>query len=493
MAVRSGLTRPRATVKALFLLAALAALLLYGILPAVVVIGYSAGIGWLPALAQYVQYLYVPGLWLVLILLVDVTTAYLISLTLLTLVTPYLFQGLIYLLNQLSRLGYDRKISAARLHAADFPDLQVVGITGSYGKTSTKEFLSTLLASQYPVAKTPANNNTAIGLANAVLGSLKPDTKYFVGEYGAYRDGEIRAMTEILRPRIAIVTAINEQHIELFGSLEKTIEAKYELIAALPPDGVAVFNGDNPHCQAMAKRFDGHKLFYSAKGKMQITGTKTAVMAMNIRENADSLSFDLIDSREGLSDDHKVAVVLKLLGRHHVDNFLAAASAALHLGMTLPQIAAAAGAIRPLPGTMYPRQGKDEIRIIDDSYSVNPDGFLAALNYLEQVPGRKILITKGMQELGSAAVDAHRRVGEKAGKVADFILLMDRSYEDAWREGIGHNETHAQTTVYTQASDAIEYLRKILRAGDTVLLEGRLPPTVLDFLTDGVDDCADCN
>jgi UDP-N-acetylmuramoyl-tripeptide--D-alanyl-D-alanine ligase len=490
--VRSGLTRPKLTAKAGALLALFALLLLYGILPAVVLIGYALGVGWLPAVAAPLQYLYVPGLWLVVLLLIDVTTAYLVALTLITLALPPLLQGAVYLLNHATRYGYARRIAAATQKAASRTDLKTVGITGSYGKTSTKEFLATLLSARYTVEKTPANNNTAIGLANAVLAGLAPETEVFVGEYGAYRDGEIQAMTEILRPRIAIVTAINEQHVELFGSIERTMDAKYELIAALPADGVAVFNADNPHCREMAKRYDGTKRFYSAKGKMQVGGVKASVLAMNIRPTAAAVGFDLVDSRDGLSDERKTTVELPLLGAHHVDNFLAAACAALELGMTLPEIAAAASAIRPIPGTMRPLRGKDDIRIVDDGYSVNPDGFMAALNYLETLPGRKVVITKGMQELGDTAVEAHRRVGEKAGAVADIVILMDRSYEDAWREGIGRRPDHAKTVLFTETAAVVEYLRTALHPGDTVLLEGRLPAGVLDYLTAGVADCEDC-
>lgn len=433
--------------------------------------------GWVSLLAL----LYTP-LSISTLLLGSFLLGYLAFLAMLSYFVPLLMQLGVWITASLSLIQERRTLAEAKHHLARFSHLKTIGITGSYGKTSTKEFLATLLVEQFVVAKTPDNNNTAIGLARAVVAQITPETELFVGEYGAYRQGEIRAMTEVLRPQIAVITAISPQHLELFRTLENTIKAKYELVQALPVGGLAIFNADNENVREMAKWFKGQKRFYSLKGRIQVSGERCAYLAMDIKQTAKSLTFTLVDNRQDKAVKQEVS--LDLRGAQHVGNFLAAAAVASELGLALTEIARRAKHITPLLGNMFPLEGNDGVYLIDDSYSANPDGFIAALDYLSCVKkGRKFVVARSMQELGSEATAAHRSVGEKMAKQADWFILLDRNHEDDYRAGIGRDKKgKTQVKIAETPAAAIQFLQSEVQRGDTVLLEGRMPKGIIDSL-----------
>jgi len=488
-ASRSGLFRPRWTIKTLILGCSGVLLLLYGILP--LLYFYPGTLLLNPELPLVLRLWlagpYLPVVILIPVLMLPLQVVYVLGLAILSLLVDPLIRLLIWLLSPLTQLGLQRRIRAAQEKISALPALKVVGITGSYGKSTTKEMLATLLGKKQKIAKTPANNNTAIGLANAILADLQEDTTIFIGEYGAYTEGEIKAMTEVAPPDIAIITAINAQHLSLFGSIEQTMDAKYELIEGLKEGGVAIFNADDRRVMEMAKRFDGRKYFYSVKGRLQVGGERPPLLAMNIRETADGIGFDLLDNRKNLDDDKKTAIQLNLLGRHQVGNFLAAATTALVVGMPIAEIAQAAEAIAPKPGGLRKLAGRDQTVILDDSYSSNPSGFLAALEVLKnQDAKRRIVITRGMQELGEEAVKAHREVAVALSSKVDLLILLEKTHEDALRQGIGQDKkAKTRVMVEPEAGKVVDYLSGFLQKGDVVLLEGRLPDKIFRSMLEG--------
>ncbi|HRP36432.1 MAG TPA: Mur ligase family protein, partial [Candidatus Dojkabacteria bacterium] len=193
----------------------------------------------------------------------------------------------------LSYISRKRKImSATKIIREKGNTMKVVAITGSYGKTTTKELIYEILKDKFNVAKTPLNNNTAVGLAQAVKTYIKDDTEVFVVEMGAYRKGEIKQSTKIVSPDIAVVTALSQQHVSLFGSIEKIYQAKFELIDGLKDNGVAIFNGDDEKCQMMSRETSKEKVFF-------------------FKKNSEGLKFDKfkMNTSQSSSDDKNLYIV----------------------------------------------------------------------------------------------------------------------------------------------------------------------------------------
>ncbi len=321
----------------------------------------------------------------------------------------FLFQPITVLLKKAIIFLAKRKISL-------FPNLVVVGVTGSFGKSSTKEFLATILGEKFKVLKTPKNWNTEIGVAKTILRSLNDAHQIFVVEMAAYKKGEIKGICQIVKPKIGIITGINAQHLGLFKSLENTARTKYELIESLAKDGLAIFNGDNPYCLKLAKKTKIKKKIYSFKeaGKIKI-GKKKVLFEI------DNQSFQL-----------------NLLGQFNLSNFLAAFFVAKHLGMNHSGIVRGAEKIESLEGTMKSFIGLNGAFFIDDTYSSNPDGFMAALSYLEKQKKKKIIVTPGMIELGRAATKIHSQIGRKMAAVCDLIILTKNDFIEVIKKSGGN-------------------------------------------------------
>lgn len=253
----------------------------------------------------------------------------------------------------------------------------IVGITGSYGKTSTKEILAHILTAKFNVAKTKETSNTLIGVAKTALFNLGLKTEIFVVEMGAYKIGEISAICRLVRPKIGILTGINQQHLGLFGSLEKIIQAKSELLRALPSDGLAVINGVNPITKKLTAPVPT-KYYRASKFKTNLIGPW---QALNIAA---------------------AMIVAKYLG---VDKF----------NLTdIPRFKTALTRVTGLNGAV----------IINDSYNSNPAGFAAAIALAKTIPAqKKILISPGIIELGKESEAIHRRLAAAARRVFDQVFI----------------------------------------------------------------------
>ncbi len=362
---------------------------------------------------------------------------------------------------------------AARLLRQHRP-LLVIGVTGSYGKTSTKEHIATILSTKYKVLKTAASKNSLIGIAEQILAKLTSETEAFVVEMGAYKKGEIAQMAAWVKPHIGVVTAINEQHQDLFGSLENTMEAKYELIENLVGPKIAIFNADDPRVLAMSQWALKAKLdtrYYSLEPN-QVIGKHPTLTVSKLEVKGDGIRFNLKSSSE------QVSISLPLLGRFQATNFAAAASVALVSGMSLGEIAQAARLIKPVPKVMQPLKGPNGSLLINDTFNNNPDAAIAALEYLSTAKGRKFLVFQPMIELGKYSETAHIKVGQKAGQVCDCIILTNSDFSDSLIAGV--KSVNPQKPVYVMKSrEAAKYLRKRLGKDDVLLFKGKSSELVL--------------
>lgn len=354
----------------------------------------------------------------------------------------------------------------------------VIGITGSYGKTSTKTILTHLLDGRFKAYPTPKSYNTLMGISLAINTELAEDRgmDYFICEMGAYIPGEIQRIAELVHPSIGIEIEVGPQHLERFGTLENVAIAKYELIKALPPDGVACFNMDNPYVRAMAERgYPATRIGVSRTADPSTPPSGVDLIASGVHETLDGLRFTLTDTRSAAA----VAIETPLLGEHNVTNLLLAAGVALHEGLTLSEIARRARSLQPAESRLVRQTTASGITIINDAYSANPVGIVGALNVLAlHEGGRRLLITPGMVELAERHDEENRRLGERAASTATDVILVGAARTAPIRAGLlaaGFDEKRLLTVEALR--DAVQWYEANLKAGDTVLFLNDLPDT----------------
>ena len=321
-------------------------------------------------------------------------------------------------------------------NARVFKDLIVVGITGSYGKTSTKEFLATILSEKFRVLKTKKHQNSEVGISQCILNDLKPEHEVFVCEMAAYNKGGIKLLCGIAKPKIGILTGINEQHMATFGSQENIIKTKYELIENLPADGTAFFNAKNRYCQELYQKTQIKKFLYG--------------------ENA------------------------TFPGE---ENILGAVAVAKELGMTDEEIIRATGKIENKLSGIQLKKGANEINIIDATYSANPDGVMAHLEYLKTFPGRKVIIMPCLIELGRASKEVHGRIGKKIAEVCDLAIITTKDRFKEIKDGSTSLPQKAVEVLFLENPKKIfEKIKSFYQSGDIILLESRVPDLLIKQL-----------
>ncbi len=353
--------------------------------------------------------------------------------------------------------------------------MRVIGITGSFGKTSTKEFLSCILSKQFRVVATEASKNSPIGIAEVVLRQMTPETQVFIVEMGAYTIGEIARMTDMVRPDIGIVTGINPQHQDLFGSMERTKRAKYELLHGLRGKRIAIVAVDNKHTRELAawSTKEGCDVWSYAVAKT-VSG-KVAFRARDITQKGGTVKFTL--SWNGRSQK----VTVPIIGEHFAGNITAAIAAAVAAGMDFADACQAASTIKPLPKTMTPMVMEGGALLIDDTCNNNPDAAKAAIRYLATMKGKKILVFQPMIELGSFAPASHREVGELAARVCDDIILTNANWYEHFAEGVARFDANKRAYVLSPQETA-RFVTMTARKGDTILFKGKEAEAALMLL-----------
>jgi len=355
---------------------------------------------------------------------------------------------------------------------------RVIGITGSYGKTTTKFITASLLASRYRVLKTPDGVNTTMGITRVIREDLRDEHELFVVEVAAYGPGEIREVCDILRPRLGILTAVGVQHLERFGTEAAIAEAKYELLAALPAGGTAVVNADDPVCLTLAERSraDGKRVVLYGMGE---TPRDPAVRATEVQSSARGTSFRVVTG-----DGEAAAFQTRLLGRGNLSNILAAVAAAREFGVPLPAMREAVAALAPAPMRLEVREEGGIVKILDVA-NANPRGAQMALEVLAQFQGgSRILITPGMVELGPIEADENRRFGQAAAAVCDQVVLVGPEQTRPIRDGLIERGFPADRILTARNADEVaDRLAAIVRPGDILLYENRLPDTYLEIRT----------
>jgi UDP-N-acetylmuramoyl-tripeptide--D-alanyl-D-alanine ligase len=340
-------------------------------------------------------------------------------------------------------------------------DLKVIGITGSNGKTTTKEMTASIAGRRWKVHKTEGNFNNLIGLPLTVLG-LDETHEVAVLEMGMNRRGEIRRLAQIARPDVGVVTNAGLAHLEHLGSIEAVAAAKGELIETLGPGATAVLNADDRRVAALAVSFPGRVITFGL-------GPGADFRALEIRGGEGGDSFTL-SSPLGTRD-----ISLPLPGEHNVRNALAAAAAAFALGAGLDVIGEGLAAVRPVPMRFALHSYLDGIRVVNDAYNANPDSMESALRSLKmmQSRGRHAAVLGDMLELGEESPGAHRRLGKEAAAASlDLLVAVGRFAEETVRGAVEAGLPRERIVVVPDCRGAAEALGAWLGPGDLVLLKG---------------------
>ena len=353
-------------------------------------------------------------------------------------------------------------------------NLLVIGITGSYGKGSTKEFLATVFSCKWNVLQTFGTFNTPVGIAKTISTGLSHSTEIFIAEMGAYKRGEIAQMCEMVKPKIGILTSVNNQHVSLFGNLDNTMSAKYELIQSLPSNGLALFNGNNSNSLKLSQKTKKKVVYYadyktkgfassaydnSNKGKFDIR-------AFNIKVSKFYIEFDLELLGKPMS-----SFKVSLVGKQNVENILPAIYVAHYLGMTTSDIAKALQKILPLSKTMEPFTTEKGAVLIDDTYNANPASVFAAVEYMRIYRGKKVFVLQPMIELGKNAYNDHLEIAQQIGKVCDYLIVTNQNFFDAIKKGM--RKTSISCKPMNLDPKRIADLAKNLGKEDVVVFEGK--------------------
>lgn len=386
---------------------------------------------------------------------------------------------LVAFLNLPTKLYHEAKIFFALQKLQKHEPMMVIGITGSFGKTSTKEYLATILSKKFNVLKTDASRNSPIGIAETILEKLRPEHDVFIVEMGAYKRGEIARMAEMVKPQIGIVTAINPQHQDLFGTIETTMKAKYELIQGLVGKKIAIFNSENEYTRQMAHRArkDGYEVWLYSKNESRIKNQESRIsfFATDVKATLKGINFFCIMGKK------KVSVKASVPGEHQVSNILAAVAGAVAAGIGLANAAKAASLIKPFTKTLEPIPGIDGSMFINDTFNNNPDAAMAALSVLNMANGRKIMVFQPMIELGSYTEESHREAGAEAARVCDDIILTNNNFLEYFLQGVRSVDPKKIVKVLS-AQQAAQHIRSVIKKGDTVLFKGKEAERVLRYI-----------
>lgn len=377
----------------------------------------------------------------------------------------FILGGFVIIVHQLTQRLKRIYIFRASRKLARYPRLLVIGVTGSYGKTAVKQFLSHILSAKYRVVKTPEHVNTEIGIATFILRTSFEQSDVFVVEMGAYKIGEIKQIADMVRPKIGILTAINEQHLSLFGSIKNTQTAKYELLRSLPPDGFAVVNADNPYCMEFVQTLCAPVATFGTEKE-----ARPGILILESQQMKQGIQCTFEDN-----DQTVETVSAPVQGIHNCMNLAPCFLVAKRLGLSgneiKKQLTTLAESSRSLRIISY---GKT--LVIDDSYNSNPDGFKSALHFMSSFPSerRRVVVTRGMYELGEKSDTLHEQIGEEIAFCADELVLVTRDFETQLRRGIGE-KFRTSVTLKDTPDELLAYLRRLKDTPCVLLIENRVP------------------
>lgn len=392
---------------------------------------------------------------------------------------PYLSYGLIgiipimlplfvflayYITYPIEKLISNSYVKKAKKKLESIKNIQVIGITGSYGKTSVKNILKTLLSEKYKVCASPSSYNTPLGLAKTILQNLNSDNEIFIAEMGAKQRFDIKELCEMVKPKIAIITGIGNQHLLTFGSVDNIIRTKSELAEYVSNNHGKIFvNIESDGAKKLVNNFKDAI-------KVSIKDNKTDLFVKDIKTTKDGSKFSLCFNNE------VVECKTILLGDHNISNILLAATVAINLGLTLKEIQEGIEKLVTIPHRLEIVKSSSTYTILDDAYNSSVEGSKASLDVLSKFDGKKFVITPGLVELGTEQFNSNFEFGMDMAKVCDYVIIDSVINYDAISSGLifgGFDEKNIiQVANLTQA---VQMLNTLASSNDVVLFENDLP------------------
>ena len=342
-------------------------------------------------------------------------------------------------------------------------NLIVIGVTGSFGKTSTKNYLAGILAEKYNILVTPGNFNTLLGVIRTIREQLRPYHQVFIVEMGAKQKNDIKEICDLVHPTIGIVTAVGEMHLETFKSIENIQDTKFELINSLPANGVGVINYDS-------KYINNYKGITSKCNIIRYAVENDAdYKATEVQYGSNGVSFKLNDEQFNS----------RLLGSGNLLNILASIVVADHLEVPVNRQRNAIARLQPVEHRLSMKVANG-ITVLDDAYNSNPQGAKMALEVLKNFAvgegNKRIVITPGFVEMGTRQAEANKELGVTIAKSCDYAIVVNATNREAIRQGIDEGGLDADKYYLADSlNQAHTHLAQILKAGDVVLYENDLP------------------
>jgi len=336
--------------------------------------------------------------------------------------------------------------------------MKVVGVTGSVGKSTTKEMIATVLGSTYRVKKTPVNHNNDLGMPMAIL-AMPEDTEVAVLEMGMNHFREIAYLTGIAKPDVAVIVNIGTVHIEYLGSREGILQAKLEILEGTKPDASVIFNGDDPMLWGHRKQTDRDITYFGEEND------QAQVRAVNVTEEENLLRFRAVIGQES------VPVELMLDGRHFVSDALAAIAVGNALGVTLENAAESLANFQNMAGRQEIFQ-VNGYTVIKDCYNASPESMKAALTVLGRRQGRRIAVLGDMLELGACTQAEHYRIGRIAAEKADMLFAFGPNGSRMLSGAVTGGMTQQQASTYEDREKIVAALKRTVKPGDVLLFKG---------------------
>jgi len=353
-------------------------------------------------------------------------------------------------------------VDDAKLRLEKNPNLIKIGITGSYGKTSTKFLLRDILSVKYNVLATPSSFNTTMGVTRVIREQLMPSHQVFIAEMGARHVGDIKELVDLVHPTMGLLTSVGPQHLDTFGTIERIKNTKYELIDGLPQNGTAILARDGAICEELYHRCPLENKYMPGD----------LMTASDMEWGPFGTRFTLTDIQTGES----ARCETRLLGEHSIANLLLCCTAARTLGMTPSEIALGVARCQPVEHRLELLSGGGGVSIIDDAFNANPVGAKAALRVLKNFPGRRIVITPGMVELGGEEAQFNREFGEQMAESVDVAILVGKRHTQPIVDGLtAKGFPQEKIHVVSSLEESTKVLHAMMQAGDVVLYENDLP------------------
>lgn len=369
----------------------------------------------------------------------------------------------------------EKIIREARNKMEKYSRVKVIGIAGSYGKTTMKEIISTVLSTKYSVLKTPENINTPLGISRLINSKLKPETEILIAEMGEFYKGDISRICSIAKPDTVVITGINEAHYERLKTIDTTIQTIFEIAVNSKPDAAVFMNADDKNISGNYKKYIINRAAYFYNSS-SLSDRNIKIKPVKFHIDGSGQTIEIRKRNKLLGK-----VTIPLLADYALGDIHCAIQIALLFGLSTTEIMHGLQLLRPIAHRLEPVPGTNNVLIIDDSYNGNPEGVNQAIKVLNKFKGRrKIYVTPGLVETGNRMKQIHYKLGEQLADVVDRVVLIENSVTPAILVGLRNKNFPEQNIIrFKSTLQAHQSIGQLLKDGDVVLFQNDWPDNYL--------------